>query len=672
MKKNILLTITIAALTLAACNDDASDNTAASAIPLQITAVVQNGTTTRGEIVEVSQFADNNSIGVTGGKDSNGKDRTNVKYTLSGKTWSSDNPIYYQDKENVSFKAYYPYTENATYEGVEAKDFLFAEADDDSKSNVTTNEVKFTFKHKMSKIALTFQKGTGVTDDDDISECYIGGVYTTGSFNTTNGVAEAETSGNRDFQETNFDKETLTASAILYPQTAPNTDDGIYVVVKVNNVNYKTTLITAGNSLVSGNVYSYTVTINKTGLSVEVNSGITAWDDSTTEATADVEDPTFTELSKVRLYDLAMSDGSFLHVDLTGDGIISDEELETLETRDLENVVGIVLWLGNPIDDTKTISITDADLSADNAFYVAKEIYNKKIYDPILKKDCSGCTHGLIAGIKCAQEDDSYKSNSTPAYPWQWTKKSNGNNDFTGTTENISTKFQDANKGYSSSDGYLYIDGGEESCKVPTDSGSANAGGRSDKNPAKINALNNLSRFMGYNNTKVIKAYAAYYIENNQAEDGSHVFMTSCLEYSYGKKISGDNFSEWFIPSMWELYVMLGGDETKSLGDEGVFWEKGRTTSRGTSVSLNKSGSTYYSDNLGLNAKKIGYIMSIISTLKGLEFSYTFDLDSGYGIWTSTEFYSDVTAYCYYNSKFSNATKGNMSAPKQILAVCAF
>jgi hypothetical protein len=336
-------------LTLAACNDDASDNTAASAIPLQITAVVQNGTTTRGEIVEVSQFADGNSIGVTGGTGSDGKDRTNVKYTLSGTTWSSEAPIYYQDKEDVEFKAYYPYIENATYEGVEAQDFLFAAADNNSKSNVTTNQVKFTFKHKMSKIALMFKKGTGVSDTEyqGIEKCHICGVYTKGSFNTTDG--STSTSGNIDVQEvtTTYDSQegTLTASTILYPQTAAGTD-GIYVVVKVNNVNYKTTLIAANSSLVSGNVYSYTVTINKTGLTVTSSTeGITGWETASAtdpiEAGKDIE--TFNDPDETRLYDLVFNDGSFMHLDADDNGEISDEELSKLETMSLSDVVGIVL-----------------------------------------------------------------------------------------------------------------------------------------------------------------------------------------------------------------------------------------------------------------------------------------------------------------------------------------
>jgi hypothetical protein len=354
-----------------------------------------------------------------------------------------------------------------------------------------------------------------------------------------------------------------------------------------------------------------------------------------------------------------MSDGSFLHVDLTGDGIISDEELETLETQNLEKVVGIVLWLGNPIDDTKTISITDADLSADNANYVAKEICNKQIYDPILKKDCSGCTHGLIAGIKCAKY---FSKNSCATWEWTSTSESTTYNDFAGTLVSISDEFQteSTNDYYPSSESqYLYIDGySTDNCYY---SGEIKKTGA-----ARVNAYNNLSRFMGYNNTQVIKGYA------ETVKTDNHYLLTSCLD-SYSKiGENGDNFSEWFIPSMWELYVVLGGDETKPLGDEGVFWNK--TTKDGTTTySATFNASSYDSNDLGLNNQKIGYINSITSTLKGLGLSDPFNLGAYAEIWTSTELYRDKKVYYYCDNKFkTTTTRYSAAGAKQVLAVCAF
>jgi hypothetical protein len=97
---------------------------------------------------------------------------------------------------------------------------------------------------------------------------------------------------------------------------------------------------------VSGNVYSYTVTINKTGLTVTSSTeGITGWETASAtdpiEAGKDIE--TFNDPDETRLYDLVFNDGSFMHLDADDNGEISDEELSKLETMSLSDVVGIVL-----------------------------------------------------------------------------------------------------------------------------------------------------------------------------------------------------------------------------------------------------------------------------------------------------------------------------------------
>jgi hypothetical protein len=666
MKKNILLTITIAALTLAACNDDACDNTAASAIPLQITAVVQNGTTTRTEVTGTS-FDGGSSIGVTGG------DRSNVEYTLNGTTWSSVAPIYYQDTSTKTFSAYYPYSDKVTPEGelvdVDPDDYLFASG---ATGSVGDNNVSFTFYHKMSKIALTFQKGTDVTDDDfsSISKCHICGVYTKGSFNTTDGTTS--TSGNRDVQEvtTSFKGETLTGSAILYPQTAAGTD-GIYVVVKVNNVNYKTTLIAVGNSLESGNVYSYTVTINKTGLTVTSSTeGITGWEAASVTNPDDAQNAieTFNDPEETRLYDLVFSDGSFVHLDTDENEEISDDELENLDYMPLSELVGIVLWKGNPItDETKEISyINLTDLSgAKFKYYKTEEL---EIGDPILRKACSGCTHGLIAGLRCA-----YDIHGDPTYMWLWENINGVHNEIENRAfEGVSADFQKngSSADYGTSNGYLCIDGyNETNCNISGEKGT--------KNVAIFNVLNNLSRFMGYNNTQVIRGFSKYYVkQHNDGKD--YGFMTTCLDYSYGKKISGSNFSEWFIPSMWELYVMLGGEE-KSFAD--IYCTTG--TGEGYKSVTNNFVSSTKNVYFDFKTNEITYVSSITSRLKKLGYSKAFDLSSY--IWTSTEYYKKGSAnvdgkstdsysviFIKDTKLFALSTKSYSSGMKQIIPVCAF
>ena len=95
-----------------------------------------------------------------------------------------DNDIYFLNKDDVTFTAYYPYDgENGTAPGTngilsktitpteqtadgQAKfDYLFATATGSS----ATPDVKFQFKHCMSRIILNFQRGNGIASLDDLT-----------------------------------------------------------------------------------------------------------------------------------------------------------------------------------------------------------------------------------------------------------------------------------------------------------------------------------------------------------------------------------------------------------------------------------------------------------------------------------------------------------------------
>jgi hypothetical protein len=276
MKRYIL--IILATLAFASCSNDANDELVN--VPLQVSAVVQ-GSVTRAS--EMAAFKADDAIGISRTDDAN---CTNVKYTCTttddGNKWKSNSPIYYKGTTEETFSAYYPYNADGNYSGVEADDFLYASG---ATGSVTSNNVQFKFYHKMCKITLTFTPGSGMNDVSEIKECYVGEVYPKGSFSISDGKAEADTGSTPDFvSATQSTDNNATYSAILFPQEVGT--NGIYAVVRVENVNYKATIISSGTTLESGKVYKYDITINKTSLSVTPSGSIKDWENEDTELEA--------------------------------------------------------------------------------------------------------------------------------------------------------------------------------------------------------------------------------------------------------------------------------------------------------------------------------------------------------------------------------------------------
>jgi hypothetical protein len=158
-----------------------------------------------------------------------------------------------------------------------------------------------------------------------------------------------------------------------------------------------------------------------------------------------------------------------------------------------------VLWTGNPIDTepTKTFQYAAPIATVSTAYpkYVLEGTTTMNTYDPILAKEYPTCTHGLILGIK--------KANGGTGYMWQWGSSIT----TTFKTEYISTKYQTVIDGMASPN-YLLIDGSAAENTTYVNSKEKTVYEHSDY--TMIAALHNLSRFMGYNNTKVMEAYASY------------------------------------------------------------------------------------------------------------------------------------------------------------------
>lgn len=292
MKASKYLFLGMAALAFTACSNEEVIND--GPVAAQVSAGIE-GVQTR---AAGTSWDSNDEIGIScnGGK----TQYTNVHYTVSNTSdgsFTSSAPIYFQDLEEVTFSAYYPYTaEGGTISKTIAADdqkadaqkkidYMFASG---AKASKTNPNVKFTndgatdacFKHRMSQLSFTFKQGAD-TDLTAMTDFTISGLKMEGTFNTEDGTATAtKTAQAEDLKitETPSASDTYTRSLILFPQEV--SDGKFNLTLTLGEEIYKTELSIPEDktALTAGNKYTYTITVNKTKIEVG-QSTIEGWGD---------------------------------------------------------------------------------------------------------------------------------------------------------------------------------------------------------------------------------------------------------------------------------------------------------------------------------------------------------------------------------------------------------
>ena len=283
--KTRLFALAALGIAFAACNND-NENLNDGPVAAKFTAAIGDNVTatTRVSGTDGTKWDKGDRIGITciGGSSYN-----NVPYvTNNGNgnfTPASDDIIYFDNTDEVTFHAYYPYkddnemtegkiaaTTDAKAQEVQTRhDFLFA---DGAKGSTYNPEVKFTganaFSHCMSRITLNFKGGSGVTIPTDGPTSYtLKGLLLQGTFDpatgqtatTANSAADVTLSGS------------LTSS-IFFPQDVAS----IGMEISLNGNIYNATLPVDEGKLQSGKEYHYEITISHQN--VVVNASIKAWD----------------------------------------------------------------------------------------------------------------------------------------------------------------------------------------------------------------------------------------------------------------------------------------------------------------------------------------------------------------------------------------------------------
>ena len=309
MRAKTIFMAMLAAAVLTACNNDENDVIDSGSSQATFTAAINGQADTR---AYDQTWEANDAIGISG--TSGGTTYTNVQYVTTGgngnfTAGTSGNEIYYQDDAAVTFTAYYPWTnlesgvttitaDTRAQSSQSDFDFLWAQQ---TGSKASPN-VQFLFAHKMVKLVLTIRKGDGVSYQEvQDAVLSLGGFRNNGSFNVTDGTAFATDgtvnltfAGNT--SETGYNAplskddaaETVAYTLILFPQvfssslpiTATITGGQSFSAT----LNFTTANIDAGdtdaqNEWVAGRQYNLSVTLHKTGITVN-GSTIQGWEEA--------------------------------------------------------------------------------------------------------------------------------------------------------------------------------------------------------------------------------------------------------------------------------------------------------------------------------------------------------------------------------------------------------
>lgn len=254
-----------------------------------------------------SSWEAGDEIGISGGI------RTNVCYlTKDGDglftVKTPGDEIYFQDDSEVTFTAYYPWHSLAgeasainadTWAQARQKEFDFLWAQASGKKEAP--EVAFTFAHRMAKVVLTVKHGNGVSHDEvKTALLSLEGFRHKGSFNIADGstaVDDADTAmwefaGNENaacnapatFDDT---EGTVTYALIFFPQQFDNPlpffaelsgGHSLKAAIDFTAANREKDGADARNEWVAGRRYNLTVTLHKTGITLD-NCTIMPWDE---------------------------------------------------------------------------------------------------------------------------------------------------------------------------------------------------------------------------------------------------------------------------------------------------------------------------------------------------------------------------------------------------------
>ena len=238
-----------------------------------------------------------NYVGSTAGPlSATGNQVDNMHFTYSNNAWAPDETIYWKDKATAAdFYAYYPYSaspnisahpfavaaDQSAGEDFWDSDFLWGKT---ANVSPTSSAVPIVTNHSLSRILVDVVPGEGFAGawGNAAVSVKICDVKTSATIDLATGVATA-TGENGEIvplaaAETGT---TLSYKAMMIPQVVA--DNSKLVVVTVDGVDY---VYRNGYEFKANTEHKFTVTVNKTGGSVEISIGEWKIDSTTNEGDA--------------------------------------------------------------------------------------------------------------------------------------------------------------------------------------------------------------------------------------------------------------------------------------------------------------------------------------------------------------------------------------------------
>ncbi len=337
ISKYLTIVPAVAALLLGAgCSNDDMDGVLADGpVAAQVTADISDGqAVSRVSITSTSgnsaSFTENDEIHVVAA----GSETYDYTLQSDGSTWTADTPYYFQDFTSVSFRGWYAVPTVAETEAVTETEAGTESSISIDTSTQTTDAttgwnawdilatpavsayaisptVRFTgvnaFQHVMSQVTFTFTAGDGVSDLEALKGYTLKNLITDAAFDTQAcTLAAGSTTGDitQSVSATSETTELACTPVILVPQ---DVDGKLTLEVTYNDLVYtaELSLPSSATALTAGTHYTFTVSIDNTGLTIG-SATIETWTtipDRAGEATFDSIDYTYTtDASGVRSY----------------------------------------------------------------------------------------------------------------------------------------------------------------------------------------------------------------------------------------------------------------------------------------------------------------------------------------------------------------------------------
>ena len=284
MKTNLFLMAAAmtAALTLGACNDDSRVVDMSKPIDLTFrTADVQSRATVG---VNNSAFEEGDRVGVyLSSTTLDGAEYRNVEFTAATNNRWTSTPMYWPSgMDTYTLTAYYPYADapgavslpadQSTAEAYTGADYMWGQV---TGLLATDEPVAVTLNHKMGLVKLNIKPGDGITlaDIHAMRPAIVGSIPAAGTWNLATGDIAAATEGSiKDIRpyEAYVENTSLTYYALVMPGTKFAVGERFFTLTDTDGTTFYYELnVTGGIEAVAGSYCDITLTVNRTGITLD-------------------------------------------------------------------------------------------------------------------------------------------------------------------------------------------------------------------------------------------------------------------------------------------------------------------------------------------------------------------------------------------------------------------